>query len=91
VEITDARDLVRLDQVLRVQARDSAAIRRRLEWTREWQRTDVEFPREMGGVDGCGIVDHFCVGRRTASSQTFNLSALGIVAPARRLRSARLR
>jgi hypothetical protein len=32
VEMTGARELVRLDQVLRVQARDSAAIRRRLKW-----------------------------------------------------------
>jgi hypothetical protein len=62
--------MIRLQQVLRVQARDSAAIRRRLEW-----RESVTWASKRNGRwTGCGIVEHFCVDSdRTGSTATVQL------------------
>jgi hypothetical protein len=62
--------MIRLQQVLRVQARDSAAIRCRLEW-----RESVTWASKRNGRwTGCGIVEHFCVDSdRTGSTATVQL------------------
>lgn len=68
--LTEAREMIRLQPDLRVQARDSAAIRRRLEW-----RESVTWASKRNGRwTGCGIVEHFCVDSdRTGSTATVQL------------------